>query len=197
MTQKTTSLFAIGILALAISTTSVSAKSVEKSPSSTDVKNVTPRPKKIIISGNVEVIIVQDSEAKKLYHNDGETKVKIKETDGAIYVSTKQHAAKGKITLYVNNINRIDASDNSIVSTKNTINVQYLQIILKDNARADIATKTEGIYTKLINESSLTLSGNTENHAISTNELATLNTDRLTAKATNIEKSNLGYTHVK
>ncbi len=197
MTPKTKSLFAIGILALAISTTSVSAKSVEKSYQPIDVKNETPRPKKVIISGNVEVTIVQDTEAKKLYQNEGTTKVKVKETDGAIYVSTKQHAEKGKITLYVNNINRIDASDNVVVRTKNTINVQYLQIILKDKAKADITTKTDGIYTKLINESSLTLSGNTENHAISTNELATLNTDHLKAKETNIEKRNLGYTHVK
>ena len=197
MTPKSKSLFAIGMLALAISTTSLSAKMAEKSTSSTEALIETPRAKKVIISGNVEVTIVQDTEAKKLYRNEGETKVKIKETDGAIYVSTKQHAGKGKITLYVNNINRIDVSDNAVVNTKNTINVQYLQIILKDKARADITTKTEGIYTKLINESSLTLSGNTENHAISTNELATLNTDHLKAKKTNIEKRNLGYTHVK
>ncbi len=197
MTQKTTSLFAIGILALAISTSSVSAKNVANVHSTSQVEGEVQRAKKVIISGNVEVTIVQDSETKKLYKKEGTAKVKVRETDDAIYVSTKKNGEKAKITLYVKNINRIDASDNAIVNTKNTINVQFLQIILKDNAKADIDAKTEGIYTKLMNESSLMLSGTTEKHSISTNELATLNTDNLNAASTNLERRNISYSQLK
>ena len=190
MKQRTTSLFAIGILALAISTTTVNATEVVN-PTTTIYKNNDQQtPKKLIISGNVEVTLVQDHDSKKLYTNDGTAKARVYTSDDAIEVSTKKNSETAKITLYVGDISRIDVSGNAVVKTKNTINAQHLQIILQDDAKADISSKTESIYTKLSNESSLKLNGSTQMHSISTNELATLNTNNFKAAKTEVEKRN-------
>ena len=190
MKQRTTSLFAIGILALAISTTTVNATEVVN-PTTTIYKNNDQQtPKKLIISGNVEVTLVQDHDSKKLYTNEGTAKARVYTSDDAIEVSTKKNSETAKITLYVGDISRIDVSGNAVVKTKNTINAQHLQIILQDDAKADISSKTESIYTKLSNESSLKLNGTTELHSISTNELAKLNTNDFKAGKTEVEKRN-------
>src|SRR5690606_15389148 len=131
--------------------------------------------KKLVISGNVEVTIVQDAEASKLYTNDGVAKVRVYEDAGVIYVSTKKNQETARITIYVDNISRIDVSGEAKVNTKNTLNVQYLQVILKDKAKANINAISESLYTKLMNESSLKLQGKTGSFAVSTNELAQLN----------------------
>lgn len=189
MKQRTTSLFAIGILALAIGTTSVYANEVNPT-TVTYITTNTAAPKKLIISGNVEVTLVQDHESKKLYSNEGTAKARVYSTDDAIYVSTKKNTETAKITLYVGNVYRIDVAGNAIVNTKNTLNIQHLQLILQDNAKADITSKTESLYTKLSNESSLKLNGATQLHAISTNELASLNTKDFRAAKTEVEKRN-------
>lgn len=190
MKQRTTSLFAIGILALAISTTTVNATEVVN-PTTTIYKyNDQQTPKKLIISGNVEVTLIQDHDSKKLYTNEGTAKARVYTTDDAIQISTKKNSETAKITLYVGDVSRIDISGNAVVKTKNTLNAQYLQILLQDDAKADITSKTESIYTKLSNESSLKLNGSTDLHSISTNELATLNTNNFKAGKTEVEKRN-------
>lgn len=197
MKQRTTSLLAIGILALAISTTTVNATEVVN-PTTTIYKyNDQQAPKKLIISGNVEVTLVQDHDSKKLYSNDGTAKARVYTTDDAIQISTKKNSETAKITLYVGDISRIDVSGNAVVKTKNTLNVQHLQIILQDDAKADISSKTESIYTKLSNECSLKLNGSTQFHSISTNELATLNTNNFKAAKTEVEKRNTDYAKSK
>lgn len=190
MKQRTTSLFAIGILALAISTTTVNATEVVN-PATTIYKNNDQQtPKKLIISGNVEVTLVQDRDSKKLYTNEGTAKARVYTSDDAIEVSTKKNSETAKITLYVGDLYRIDISGNAVVKTKNTLNAQHLQIIIQDDAKAEISSKTESIYTKLSNESSLKLNGSTSLHSISTNELATLNTNNFKAAKTEVEKRN-------
>jgi len=191
MKQRTTSLLTIGILALALNTSSVYANN-EITPTVTYVTTNQEAPKKLIISGNVEVTLVQDHESKQLYHNDGTAKARVYATDDAIYVSTKKNSETAKITLYVGNVYRIDVAGNAMVSTKNILNAQHLQIILQDNAKADISSKTESLFTKLSNECALKLNGSTQLHAISTNELASLNTKNFKAAKTEIEKRNVG-----
>ncbi|WP_199119509.1 GIN domain-containing protein [Pedobacter sp. ASV28] len=190
MKQRTSSLLAIGILALALTSSTVYANNSANSNLNIRTYEENQTAKKVIISGNVEVTLVQDAESKKLYTNDGTAKARVYSTDDAIYVSSKKSGETAKITLYVGNISRIDIEGNAVVNTKNTLNLQYLQIILKDNAKADISSKTESLYTKLVNESSLKLNGTTGTHAISTNELATLNTKNFKAAKTEIENRN-------
>jgi hypothetical protein len=190
MKQRTTSLFAIGILALAISTSTVYASNNVNSNETIYINVDQQAPKKLIISGNVEVTLVQDHESKKLYTNDGEAKARVYTTDDAIYVSSRKKSETAKVTLYVGNIYRIDVAGDAVVNTKNTLSVQHLQVILQDNAKASISSRTESLYTKLSNESSLQLNGATQLHAISTNELAKIDTKNFKAAKTEVEKRN-------
>lgn len=189
MKQRTSSLFAIGILALALTTSSVYANNEVTGPVTYRTTDQSA-PKKVIISGNVEVTLVQDHESKKLYTNDGTAKARVYATEDAIYVSTKKNSETAKITLYVGNVYRIDVAGNAVVNTKNTVNAQHLQIIIQDNAKAEISSNTESLYTKLSNESALKLNGSTQLHAVSTNELASLNTKNFKAAKTEVEKRN-------
>lgn len=197
MKHKTTSLLAICILALVTSTSTVYAKTLVNPQPAKNLYGKVKIAKKVIISGNVEVTLVQDAESKKLYVNNGTAKVNVYTKDNSIYVSTKKNSETAKITLYVDHISRIDVEGNATVMTKNTLNLQYLQIILRDKAKADISSNTESLYTKLVNESSLKLSGNTEELTISTNELAHLNTNGFKAVKTEIEKRIFHYTKAK
>ncbi len=194
MKKKTTSLFAIGILALVISTSTVYATTNVNSPVSKNVSEELQIGKKVVISGNVNVTLVQDAECKKLFTNEGAKKVLVYEEEGIIYVTAKNKGEAANITLYVDNINRLDLTGNATLKTKNMLRVQYLQIILKENATADINAMTESTYTKLVNESALKLSGTTGSHFISTNELAILNTKNFKADEIKIEKRNVLYT---
>ena len=194
MKKKTTSLFAIGILALVISTSTVYAKETVTPSFTKKASDELQAGKKIVISGNVNVTLVQDAESKKLYSNEGTKRVTVYESDGIIYVTAKKNSEPANITLYVDNICRVDMAGNATLKTKNMLRVQYLQIILKDNATADINAITESTYTKLVNETALKLSGTTGSHFISTNELAKLNTKNFKADQIEIEKRNVSYT---
>jgi hypothetical protein len=190
MKQRITSLLAIGTLALVLSTSTVFANDNLGTVTVRSTIKKAAIAKKLVISGNVEVTIVQDAESSKLYTNDGTTKARVYEDAGTIYVSAKKNAESSKVTVYVDNISRIKASGEAKVTTKNLLNVQYLQIVLKDKAAAKISAITESLYTKLMNESALKLQGKTGSFAVSTNELALLNTDNFKAKTTDVEKRN-------
>lgn len=197
MKQKLTSLLAIGMIALTLNTSNVLANGYTKLKAGAVAQEKIDKAKKLNVSGNVHVTIVQDAESKKLYKLDNGAKAKVYEEDGVIYVRTKNNGQQVALTVYVANIDRISVNGNATVKTKNTLKVQYLQIFLSDQSTANISAETESLYTKLVNETSLTLSGSTTSHSISANELAVIDTKHLTATKVEIEKTNLGYTTTK
>lgn len=197
MKQKFTSLFAIGIMALTLNTTNVFATDHTNVKTISIAEKRVEKAKKLNVSGNVHVTIVQDAESKRLFSLDNGGKAKVYEEDGVIYVSSKTNALPVAVTVYVNNIDRITGDGKAVVKTKNILKVQYLQIILSDNSTANINAETESLYTMLSNETAITLSGSTAAHFISANELAVIDTKNLTATKVEIEKRNLGYTTSK
>lgn len=192
MKLRTTSLLAIGILALATSIQTAHAANYVKTNTYFYQAEQQQPSKKLIISGNVEVTIVQADPNPKLYANHGTVKARVYTTDNAIYVTGRKKDEMAKVTLYVNDIYRIDACGNAVVKTQSTLNLQYLQIILKDNAIADISSKTESLYTKLAGSSSLKLNGTARLHAINKEQLAQLNTNNFKASKTEVETTPAG-----
>lgn len=184
------SLFVIGMMTLATITTNTYANTNRMENHDLVNQQKEQQAKKIHISGNVEVTLVQDVESNKLYTLNNQVKAKVYEDENNIYVTCHKKGERAQITLYFSDITRIDISQDAIVKTKNTINTRYLQIILKDNAKAEINSRTESLYTNLSNESNLKLNGATRNHTISNNELATLDTTQLRSLKTEIEKRN-------
>lgn len=181
-------LFATGLIALATSTsavyasTPVSLKTI--SASAINISSV----KKLVISGNVEVTISQNAKSKVLYTNEGNTSVSVKKVGDAIYVDSKNNA---KVTIFVDEIYRIEASENATVNSENALTLKYLQVFVKDYAKVDLNANTENLYTCIKDASKLTLRGATEMYKIDMDKSSRIALDRFKSKKTDMSSSDV------
>jgi len=174
----TKSLLAAIVLSSSIFSTSLMAD--EKQPTKVSApKNVN----QVIVSGNVEVTLVQREKEGISYNDDNSGKVKVIQEGYALKISSEDKEV-AKITLYVNNIYRVKASDNAVVKTQGKLDVKYLQVFLKGNAVAEINSDTESLYTVIENHADLKLSGATEKHTLVMGRTQKLNLDRFAALTT-------------
>jgi hypothetical protein len=174
-----TSLTAI-ILSSALFTTSVSA--AEKEP---DAILKISAFKRISVKGNVEVTVIQRSNPGISYSDDNTGTAKVMQ-DGDNLKITSTSTEKAKLTVYVNDFYRIEASENAIVKTEGKLKTKYLQIFLKGNAHAEINTSSEGLYTVIADNADLKLSGSTDQHTLVMGKSQKLTIDRFAALKTNI-----------
>ena len=174
-----TSLTAI-VLSSAVFTTSVSA--TEKEP---DAILKISAFKRISVKGNVEVTIIQRSNPGISYTDDNTGTAKVMQ-DGDNLKITSTSTEKAKLTVYVNDFYRIEASENAIVKTEGKLKTKYLQIFLKGNAHAEINTSSEGLYTVIADNADLKLSGSTDQHTLVMGKSQKLTIDRFAALKTNI-----------
>ncbi|SFA54325.1 hypothetical protein SAMN04488511_113100 [Pedobacter suwonensis] len=121
--------------------------------------------RRIVINGNVEVMLVQQPRVGVSYADDNKGTVKVIQ-QGEVLRVTNSDTEKCKLIIYVNDIYRIEASQNAVLKTEAKLSTKFLQVILKDNAIADINTSSEGLYTEIMDNSTLTLKGNTNHHAL-------------------------------
>ncbi|CAH0301207.1 MULTISPECIES: GIN domain-containing protein [unclassified Pedobacter] len=174
-----TSLTAI-VLSSALFTTSVSA--TEKEP---DAILKISAFKRISVKGNVEVTIIQRSNPGISYTDDNTGTAKVMQ-DGDNLKITSTSTEKAKLTVYVNDFYRIEASENAIVKTEGKLKTKYLQIFLKGNAHAEINTSSEGLYTVIADNADLKLSGSTDQHTLVMGKSQKLTIDRFAALKTNV-----------
>jgi len=178
-TLISTTLTAI-VLSSALFTTSVSA--TEKEPENT-IKIADF--KRISVKGNVELTIVQKGTIGISYNDDNYGTAKVIQDGDALRI-TSTSPEKTKLTVVVNDIYRIEASENAVVKTAGKLSTKYLQIFLKGNAHADINTSSEGLYTVIADDADLKLSGSTDNHTLVMGKSQKLTIDRFAALKTNI-----------
>lgn len=174
-----TSLMAL-VLSSAVFTTSVSA--TEKEPEK--IIKISAF-KRISVKGNVELTIVQKGTIGISYNDDNYGTAKVLQ-DGDVLRITSTSPEKTKLTVTVNDIYRIEASENAVVKTDGKLSTKYLQIFLKGNAHADINTSSEGLYTVIADDADLKLSGSTDNHTLVMGKSQKLTIDRFAALKTNI-----------
>ncbi|GGI28603.1 GIN domain-containing protein [Pedobacter mendelii] len=174
-----TSLTAIVITSAAF-TTSVLA--TEKNPIT---KESSTSFKKIIVKGNVEVTLIQRQTEGVSYSDDNTGKAKITQEGNTLKISSTDRDVS-KLTVYVNDLYRIEASENAVVKTNGKLKSKYLQIFLKDNAFAQITSNTEGLYTVIKDNADLKLSGSTDNHTLIMGNTQKLTIDKFAALKTNI-----------
>jgi len=168
------------VLSSAVFATSVSA--TEKEPE----KNIKISDfKRISVKGNVELTIVQKGTIGISYNDDNYGTAKVIQDGDALRI-TSTSTEKTKLTVVVNDIYRIEASENAVVKTDGKLNTKYLQIFLKGNAHADINTSSEGLYTVIAEDADLKLSGSTDNHTLVMGKSQKLTIDRFAALKTNI-----------
>ncbi|MCZ4223239.1 GIN domain-containing protein [Pedobacter rhodius] len=178
-----TSLTAI-VLTSSVFATSVMAGEHKPTSVSASANNF----KRVVIKGNVEITLVQRQNEGVTYADDNTGKAKITQ-EGNVLKITSADKDVAKLVVYVNDIYRIDAAENAIVKTNGKIKSKYLQIFLKGNAKADINSTTEGLFTVIEDNADLKLTGATDNHTLVMGKTPKLTIDRFAALKTNISSA--------
>jgi hypothetical protein len=174
----TKSLLAAIVLTSSIFTTSVMAD--EKQPTKISAPN---NFSKVVVGGNVEVTLVQCQKEGVSYNDDNTGSVKVIQDGDALKITSASNDV-AKITVYVKNIYRVQASENAVVKTEGKLDTKYLQLFLKENAVAEINSKTESLYTVIEGKADLKLKGATQNHILVMGRTQKLNLDRFAALKT-------------
>jgi hypothetical protein len=159
--------------------TSVAAETVKFS----GMASVNPDIKKVIVTGNVKVLLVQSYKEWVSLDEDKMDKVSIKQVGHTLTLSSTEKEPV-MLTVYLNDPYRIDVSKNACVRTVGTFNVKHLQVMVKDNAVAYVKAKTESLYTVINGNSDLELHGTTAKHFIKTDGIGKLKTENLAALQT-------------
>ena len=135
--------------------------------------------KKIIIKGNATVFLVQrDKEAvviKDTYDPD-KTSVTVNGISLLINSTEKEPVT---IVVYAKSPFRIEASNTSYVKTMGVFNLPYLQVFVSDNARAEINTTTQSLYTRVNQLATLQMSGVSDEHFMVRSNDAKVKMDKL------------------
>jgi len=144
--------------------------------------------KKVIVTGNTKVFLVQSSTEWVSMDEGDLNKVSVKQIGNELHISSTE-SSPVSVTVYVKDLFRIDASNAVEVRTVGKFNLKYLQLILKDEAVARVKANTESLYTVINDHANLELLGSTGNHILKTDGVATLNTEKFAAVQTNIVPS--------
>lgn len=136
---------------------------------------------KVVVSGNVEVLLVWRPRVGIHYSDDNEGTVKVIQKDNELHITATDNL-KTKIVVYTNDIYRIEAQHQAIIRSQGGINVKFLQIIMKDDAQADINVKAEGLYTLISDHAVLKLEGNTKSFTLLANGSSKLITNNFVSQ---------------
>jgi len=180
-------IFATGLIALAMSTSTVYANGSSPktvSASTVDIASI----QKIIVTGNVYVNIVQAPKSKVLYENENNVGVIVKKTANSLTIDGTNSTKTAEITVYVDNIYRIDASGDAMVQTKGAFSVKNLQVFIKDHAKVEVNAQTESLYTVIKDSAELKLQGHADSHVITMDKLSKITLENFSATKT--EKNN-------
>jgi hypothetical protein len=174
------------LTAVLLSATVLTSNAAEVIVSPTAMSVANPDIKKIVVTGNTRVFIVQDNRESVSMNDEDLSKVSVKQVGNTLTISSSEHNPVD-VTVYVKDIYRIDASNTAVVKTVGKLNVEFLQVMLKDNAAAHIKTNTESLYTVIGDHANLELLGATAKHIVKTNGSAVLKADKFAALTTSRE----------
>lgn len=175
-------LVASAMTAIVLSTTVVTAFAAEKVTAAEKVSE-NQDIKRVIVNGTTKVFIVQSNRDWISIGDDNLDKVSVKQVGNTLSISSSEETPV-VVTVYVKNLYRIAVADHADVSTVGTINLPYLQVVMRDQAKAHIKAKTESLYTDLAGEANLELLGTTESHTIKNASAGDLKVERLLAAKT-------------
>jgi hypothetical protein len=163
--MKTTikNLIAAGITATVLLGSTIAAKAdvaPTKSTMLSSIKNIN----KIAISGNVELILIQDvEESVKVYNDYYASNALVQHEQGQLRISS---FGKEKLTVVarVKNLSALSVADQSTVKTYGKFDLLNFNIALKDQAKADIDVNAVSVNTDISGDAKLSLSGKSDEH---------------------------------
>jgi hypothetical protein len=156
-------LFAAALVMVTLSSATVVANATENSANYTaltKVKNIS----KIVVSGNVKLILVQDAKESVEVYDQYYTKNALVQQQGAELRISSFDKNTLTVIAHVNNLTAIEASNTATVTTAGNFNLLNLSIVLNDKASADIKANTVNLSTDVKDAASLKLAGSAETH---------------------------------
>lgn len=133
---------------------------------------------KIVVNGNVEVIVLQaPTQQVKVYDSYYSKNAFVQEENGVLRISSFQKETL-TIAVYVRNLTSIEAGEQSIVRTQGPIYFLDLSVTLKDNAKAEINANTVNLTTTIKDQASIKLSGQAVDYVASVSTQAKINMDQ-------------------
>ncbi|MCX2485797.1 GIN domain-containing protein [Pedobacter sp. MR2016-24] len=136
--------------------------------------------KKVIITGNTKVILIQGPKEHVTMDELDLEKVSLKQVGNTLTISSNE-SSPVTVFVYVKDIYRIDASDNSSVRTSGNFNLENLQVMLKDDASARVKATTGSLYTTINDRAKLELIGTSESHVSRLAGVAKMDIDQFAA----------------
>ena len=176
---------AASLTATVVLGSSIAAKAAEPEKTSTvlpAIKNIS----KIAVSGNVELILIQDvTDHVKVYNDYYANNALVQEKDGVLQISSFNRE-KLTVMVHVKNLSALEVKDKSTVKTYGSFYLLNLDIALRDQAKADIDVNTIMLTTKVSGDAQLNLAGSTDVYAAQLKDGADLNMESFVAENSNI-----------
>jgi hypothetical protein len=144
--------------------------------------------KKLIVTGNTKVILVQSKNEFVTMDSTDLQKVSVQQIGNALTISSNERNPI-VVTVYVKNPYRIDASGKADVRTMGKFDLVNLQVMLKDEATAKVKANTQSIYTVINDQANLQLIGTTGKHIYEISDISQMNTAKFAATETQNSKS--------
>jgi hypothetical protein len=152
-----------GITATVLLGTTIAAKA-DVAPTKSTVLSSIKNINKIAISGNVELILIQDTEESvKVYNDYYANNAMVQHKDGQLRISS---FGKEKLTVvaHVKNLSAITATDQSTIKTYGKFDLLNFSIALEDQAKADIDANAVSMVTDIKGEAKLNLGGKSDEY---------------------------------
>ena len=185
MKNSIKNLFAAALVMVTLSSATLVANATELNSSYTtinQVKNIN----KIAVSGNVKLILIQDSkESIEVFDKYYANNALVQQQGSVLRISSFSKEALTVIA-HVNNITSVEASNTSSLATSGKFNLLNLEVILKDKASATINANTVNLFTTVNDGTSLSLEGTTEMHTAVLGNEAKLKMNEFASTNTNI-----------
>ncbi|TCD29512.1 hypothetical protein EZ456_00395 [Pedobacter psychrodurus] len=179
-------LFAAALVMVTLSSATVVANATENNTNYTaitQVKNVG----KIVVTGNVKLILVQDVKESVEVYDQYYTKNALVQQQGEELRISSFDKNTLTVIAHVNNLTAIEASNTATVSTAGNFNLLNLNVVLGDNASADINVNAVNLTTDVKDSASLKLEGSTETHLSVSGIASKIETSKFTAQDSNIK----------
>jgi hypothetical protein len=176
-------LFATALTAIVLTSSAFTtfAKEGDKNPSAVSTISGTTM---IKVTGNLKVYLTQGTkEGFRVETDQTEAKVSFKREGNKLFINSTGDETT-TVYLTVNDLKRIDASENAIVKSTGRFNLPVLQVFVQDNAKVDVNVVAQDVYTVTKDASTLKLSGSAERHVSVIADASKINVNQFAALKT-------------
>jgi len=180
MKTSTKTVFASVLTAIVLSTSALTSNAASPVTNLTTISSSIDF-NKVVVKGNVHVVLVQaDKQRVIIYEEFNKDLTTVVKKGDKLFINSNEDQPI-TIVVYVKNLQRIDASNTATVITKGKFSAEALQVFLKDNARADVNATAKSLYTYVVDNSALKLSGTSNDHMSVKGKVAKLQMEEFAA----------------